>query len=69
MKFLKSFESMFKVDSSELELEYENFHCNNCNSDFVAYKPFSMVCKFCYSKDIYISNKTIELHKYESNKG
>lgn len=52
MKHLKSFESMFKVDKTELEKQYDRYYCQNCHSTYETYKPKNIVCKFCLSKDV-----------------
>jgi DNA-directed RNA polymerase subunit RPC12/RpoP len=61
MQFLKSFESMFKVEPTELVQEWDYYFCNDCESEFSICNPKFSVCKYCSSKDLVFLKRKIKL--------
>lgn len=57
MKFIKSFESMLKVDKEEFIRDWEIFFCNDCRSEFETNQSICQVCRFFKSKDILLLSK------------
>ncbi len=57
MKYLKSFESMFKVDQSDFVQHWETYLCRNCNSQFETNQSKFKICRFCESEDILLINR------------
>lgn len=57
MKYLKSFESMFKAHSKEFEELWEYYICSNCGFEYSIFKPKYLCCIKCGSKDITLVDK------------
>ena len=57
MKYIQTFESMFKVSKEEFDYRRDFYICSNCNSEFSLYKPKSLKCVNCKSKDIILIDK------------
>ena len=65
MKYIQKFESMFRVSTEEFDYSKDYYKCNNCNSDFGLYKPKSLKCINCKSKDIILIDKENSNHYEE----
>lgn len=52
MKYLKSYDTVFRAKPEELELDWDYYHCTNCHSDYRVYRPRNIKCIYCQSIDV-----------------
>ena len=52
MKHLKSYDTIFRAKPEELNLEWDYYHCTNCNSNYRVYRPRTIKCIYCQSIDV-----------------
>lgn len=52
MTYLKPFDTFFRATPDELDYKWDYYQCNNCNSKFKLFKPKTIKCKYCQSKDL-----------------
>lgn len=52
MKYMESYDTIFRAKAEELELDYDYYQCTNCHSKFKLFRPKTIRCQYCLSQDL-----------------